>query len=194
MQLQEIDLFISYESSTLRLAESLYGRLALEGFRVWFDKARLDPGCNWHREIEAACEASRIILPVLTPTWQQSEWCRFETYGGEHVIPLLFSGEWTQVAPRPLRGYQFVDFSRPEEANWSKLVATIRDYLGGPAPPKASRLASLAYSHNPNFVGREGLLLDIHERLCGAPTTALTQGAAYAMAGMGGVGKTTLAR
>jgi hypothetical protein len=83
------DLFISYRSGDLPLAEGLYDRLTRAGLRVWFDKARLRPGCDWHREIEAGCEASRIILPVLTPRWRESEWCRYETYGGEYVMPLL---------------------------------------------------------------------------------------------------------
>jgi tetratricopeptide (TPR) repeat protein len=191
---QTCDLFVSYRSSDLSLAESLYERLTREGFCVWFDKARLDPGCNWHRQIEAGCEGSRIILPVLTPEWQQSEWCRFETYGSEHVIPLLFAGEWSQVAPQPLHGYQFVDLRQPQETTWNKLLTTIRNYLSQPPPDKTPRLASLSCCHNPYFVGREQVLLDIHEKLCRAPTTALTQVAVHAIAGMGGVGKTTLAR
>ena len=63
------DVFISYKSDDFALAEDLHQRLVANWFTVWFDKARLNPGCQWHREIEAGCEASRIILPVLTPLW-----------------------------------------------------------------------------------------------------------------------------
>ena len=54
--------------------------------KVWFDKARLAPGFNWHHEIEQGCENSRVILPVLTPRWKNSDWTKFETYGAEAVI------------------------------------------------------------------------------------------------------------
>ena len=112
------DLFISYKSEDLNLASQLYERLTLEGFTIWFDKARLNPGCNWHAEIEESCEESRIILPILTPTWKESEWTKFETYGAEFVIPLLFDGEFDDAVPPPLREYQFVDFRRHDEENW----------------------------------------------------------------------------
>jgi hypothetical protein len=31
-----------------------------------------------------------VVLPVLTPRWKRSEWTRYETYGAEAVIPLLY--------------------------------------------------------------------------------------------------------
>ena len=61
------ELFISYASPDLARAEALRRRLETERFTVWFDKARLNPGCDWHKEIEAGCETMRIILPLITP-------------------------------------------------------------------------------------------------------------------------------
>jgi hypothetical protein len=60
------DCFISYASPDLPLAQALCDWLVAAGLRVWFDKARLRDGYNWHEEIEAGCEASRVVLPVLT--------------------------------------------------------------------------------------------------------------------------------
>jgi len=83
------DVFISYASTDLALAQRLYDRLVVAGFngddtknpRIWFDKKRLNHGCDWPREIKAGCESSRIVLPILTPRWKLSEWTRYETYG-----------------------------------------------------------------------------------------------------------------
>jgi len=41
------ELFISYASPDLDRAAALHTRLAAEGFRVWFDNVRLNPGCDW---------------------------------------------------------------------------------------------------------------------------------------------------
>ena len=56
-----------------------------------------DTGCQWHKEIEAGCNASRIKLPILTPRWRTSQWTRYETYGSEAVIPLHVEGDWDAV-------------------------------------------------------------------------------------------------
>lgn len=69
----DAEIFISYNSSDLSLAEALHARLVSEGFSVWFDRAKLRPGFDWHREIEAAADRSRIIIPILTPQWKKSE-------------------------------------------------------------------------------------------------------------------------
>src|SRR5262245_28789559 len=109
MKSRTYDIFISYKSENMALASQLYERLIGEGFNVWFDKARLNPGCRWHDEIEEGCETSRIILPVLTHIWKESKWTKFETYGAEFVIPLLFEGDFEDAAPLPLLEYQFID-------------------------------------------------------------------------------------
>jgi hypothetical protein len=96
------DCFISYASVDFAHADLLYKRLKGAGFTVWFDKARLRDGCDWHREIEEGCESSRVILPVLTPHWKVSEWTRYETYGAEAVLPVIAEGEWTEVVTPPL--------------------------------------------------------------------------------------------
>src|SRR5689334_8748433 len=100
------DCFISYASDDVEIAEALRERLTAEGFSIWFDKVRLRTGCDWHREIEAACESSRIVLPVLTPRWKQSHWTKYETYSAESVIPIVAQGLFDDVATPPLRRVQ----------------------------------------------------------------------------------------
>jgi tetratricopeptide (TPR) repeat protein len=188
------DLLISYHSTDLTLAAHVYQRLTDAGLTVWFDQVRLQPGCQWYEAMAAAADNARIVLPILTPAWQASQWTRFETYGAEHVIPLLCHGDWEQVAPLPLRQYQCVDVREAHEAPWQALLATIHQYLCQPRPDKTSRLMRLPFAANPYFVGREALLLELHESLWQTPTTALSQAQVHAVAGLGGIGKTTLAR
>jgi len=93
------DCFISYASADIRLAEDLHRRLTAEGFTVWFDKVRLQPGFDWHREIEQGCENSRILLPILTPRWRNSDWTKYETYGAEAEAHLREAFSRTSGAP-----------------------------------------------------------------------------------------------
>ena len=190
------DVFISYSSSDLAFAEQLHQRLVDAGFRVWFDKARLNPGCNWHNEIEAGCESSRVILPVLTPRWKESKWTKFETYGADCVIPIVPDGNSGEVFTPPIKRFQSqrIELDVTNANQWQRLFEAIRSELEKPEPDKVQRLADVRYQSNPYFVGREAELLQIHEELHNNPTTVLTQGRVRAIAALGGVGKTTLAR
>jgi tetratricopeptide (TPR) repeat protein len=190
------DVFISYSSADLRYAEALHQRLDAEGLKVWFDRARLEPGCDWHAEIEAGCEDSRIVLPVLTPRWKASEWTRYETYGAEAVLPLVFEGDWRDVATPPLERFQAdrMACAGGEPADWPRLLRTIARVLAAPAPAKARRIAHLRHLPNPYFAGRDRELVAIHEELHRSPKASLTQGRVRAISGNGGWGKTTLVR
>jgi hypothetical protein len=188
------ELFISYASGDLDRAAALHAHLAAEGFRVWFDKVRLTPGCDWHKEIEAGCDAARVALPLITPGWAKSAWTRFETYAHGAVIPVLAEGKADEVMPPPLRRWNAValDPVAANEAVWQTLFVAIRAKLAKPTPKRAPRLVDLPYPANKFFTGRDDDLVRIHEELHAAPVAALTQGRVRALAAMGGIGKTTL--
>jgi tetratricopeptide (TPR) repeat protein len=189
------ELFISYASPDLARAEALHARLVAAGFSVWFDRARLNPGCDWHQEIEVGCEAARVILPLMTPNWQKSEWTKYETYASDAVIPVLAEGNAEDVMPPPLRRWNAValDPLIAEELAWQALLGAIRTKLADPTPERTPRIVDLPYPANPFFMGRDDDLVRIHEELHAAPVAALTQGRVRALAAMGGIGKTTLA-
>jgi tetratricopeptide (TPR) repeat protein len=204
------DCFISYASGDQILARDLHRRLVAEGFTVWFDEARLRPGCDWHHEIEAGCESSRVVLPVLTPRWRTSDWTKYESYGAEAIVPLVFEGEFVvtnvggidegqSVSTPPLRRWQAC-IMRGEDATstyWARLFTALRELLARPvldATMRARRTAHLPFRPTQFFVGRERDLERIHEKLHVAPSAALTQGQVQVIAALGGVGKTTLAR
>jgi hypothetical protein len=187
--------FISYASGDLARAQALHAQLTAAGFEVWFDKARLAPGCDWHKEIEAGCEAARVILPLLTPRWQHSPWTKYEAYASDAVIPVLAEGKPEAVMPPPLRRWNAhaLDPLTADDAAWGSLFAAIRAKLAEPALERPPRIVDLPYPANPFFTGRDDDLVRIHEELHEAPVAALTQGRVRALAAMGGVGKTTLA-
>ncbi len=189
------DAFLSYASPDLAFAKESHRRLTAAGFKVWFDKRELDPGVEWHNKIKQGCEASRVVLPVLTPKWQLSEWTKFETYGAEAVIPLIVDGEVDEIFTPPLLRFQgqAVNF-RSGDGVWQELFDALRDLLAKPAPDKLERIVDVRYQANPFFVGREQELNQIHERLHQRPATVLTQARAQAVTALGGIGKTTLAR
>ena len=190
------DVFISYSSKDLRYARALHARLVSEGLNVWFDKEALKPGYDWHAEIEAVCEDSRVVLPVLTPHWKESDWTKSETYGAEAVLPLVFEGTWSEVNTPPLERFQSdrVECQDGEPKDWPRLLQMIRRVLAQPAPVKGRRIAHLHHLPNPYFVGRDHDLIHIHEELHRQPKAALTQGRVRAITEKGGMGKTTLVR
>jgi len=190
------DVFISYASEDIALAQELNDHLITEGFKVWFDKARLSPGFDWYKEIEQGCENSRVLLPVMTPRWKNSEWTKFETYGAEAVFPILFEGLWSDVATPPLERFQaeMIDINNIGGPDWTRLISDIRRVRESQLPEKASHLTHIHYRANPYFTGRELDLIKIHEELHTKPMPGLTTGRVRAITAMGGAGKTTLVR
>jgi hypothetical protein len=186
------DCFISYASkSDLPEAGALYKALIQAGHTVWFDRVRIRDGFNWHHEIEAGLNASRVVLPVLPPDWKNSLWTRYETYGAERVIPLLYKGSWEEVKTPPLEAIQGQLIS---PVDIPRLLAALKEVLAQTPVPRAERLARLPFPPSRNFVGREKELNQIHEMLFRNPTAVLTQGHIAAVTALSGVGKTTLAR
>ena len=188
-------LFISYASGDLDRAAVLHDRLVKDGFRVWFDKVRLTPGCDWHKEIEAGCEAARIILPLITPKWAKSEWTRYETYAHDTVIPVLAEGEAETTLTPPLRGLQklSLDPLTASDALWQTLTIAIRQRLASPPAERAALFRRSYYERNDCFVGRERFLDQLHEALHPPPSPTRTNDRVWAITGLGGVGKTSVA-
>jgi tetratricopeptide (TPR) repeat protein len=192
------DCFLSYRRSDKDAAEAVYARLLKAGFRVWWDLAYLEAGMRWHEEIERHCEASRVVIPLLTPEWKDSEWTRYETYGAERAIPLLVRGTWAEVLTPPLAPLQgeLLDYRTAGDAGWERFFGRIREYCREARPVKGSKDRPTLMKHRPvpHFVGRDKTMVELHEKLFLGRLTALTQDSVIAIPALGGVGKTTLAR
>ena len=131
----------------------------------------------------------------MTPHWQRSDWTKYETYAAAAVLPVLAEGAPEDVLPPPLRGLQAcsLDPLTATETAWQALFAAIRDALARPVPERAPMLARLAYGPTPHFTGREAEMNRLHEALHPAPSAQRSAVRAWAITGLGGLGKTTLA-
>lgn len=81
------DIFISYRSKCkltpwmrsvfLPLLEEKLGPNRINGLDVWIDD-RIESGDNWPESLREALATSRLLLPILTPYYFGSDWCRKE--------------------------------------------------------------------------------------------------------------------
>ncbi len=188
-------IFLSYASTDRARAEALYARLQSANLIVWFDRVRLRGGAEWFNEIEAACEASQIVVPLITPAWHRSAWTKFETYIHSQAVPLLPDGATRDALPPPLRRFQAhkLDPLAASEAQWNDLVADLRKELARPRTERARLFRLAQHERNPHFIGREGFLTTLHEALHPSPTATREHRRVWAIAGLGGMGKTSVA-
>src|ERR1700730_14352801 len=106
--------FISYaHQDGAALGGQLQRDLALRGWDVWLDSARLTEGASWTVEIEQALDRSDFVLAILSRGSYRSDTCRAEQLRslrkGKCLIPILAQGD----AERPihLESKQYIDFA-----------------------------------------------------------------------------------
>jgi hypothetical protein len=64
---QPIDVFISYSSADVALAERLEHLLKARGKRVWRDKTRLQPGQRVTNVIPEALREAKAVVTIFSP-------------------------------------------------------------------------------------------------------------------------------
>jgi WD40 repeat protein len=190
-------IFISYaHRDGGDLAVRLQCDLEALGFEVWFDKNRLLGGDVWAKEIETAIDCCDAALALLSTGSFESDICRAEQERSlarrKLVIPVRVQRDCD--VPLPLQTRQYIDFSDP--ANYAEsfegLLKGIRERRGVVAPVEGRP----RYNNSPplpdNFVDRPEILAELRNFLFQeAPNRNI---ALTALQGMGGIGKTVLAR
>src|SRR5215469_3154389 len=188
--------FISYaHRDGADLAQRLQKDLATK-FDAWLDTKRLSIGDIWSSEIEQAIDRADVVLALLSAGSFTSDICRAEQGRaldkGKCVLPLRVHRDCD--IPLQLQTRQWLDFSNlrlyPEQL--PKLIESIEKRVGVVLPAELLIRHNNAPSLPQNFVNRPELLEALRNTLFTEGENRNT--AITAMQGMGGIGKTVLAR
>ncbi len=169
------DIFLSYNRKDIELMQRLYNDLQAEGFTVWIDEAKLEPGTpSWQRAIEQAINESRCMIVIMSPDAKQSKWVEIEATiaedSGHRIFPVLARGDENNAALFRLRTYQWIDLRQDyEQQVKTHLLPALRKYLTRPpatkpvqkttAPPQKAMTASAP----PPFLGFEWVTIPAGE-------------------------------
>ena len=189
--------FISYARiDGAELAQRLQGDLRNQGYDAWLDKQRIRGGSSWTKEIETALDEADFVLALLTPGSYASEICRAEQLRslrkGKCVIPL--KAQRGAEIPLHLETKNYRDFTADTTYTeaFAKLLEDIHARSGVPLKEAFRQTYVTAPPLPVNFVERPEALTALRDALItdgGGRHIALT-----ALEGMGGIGKTVLAK
>jgi hypothetical protein len=197
------DFFISFNSADIAYAEAIDAALRAECFTTFYYPRDLRPGLNIPIWMDDALMSSAQTLALYSPSYTNDKavYSKAERYaswwhdpGGDkrklipiiiretELTPLIAMISCIEVAgltPHEAAIHVVQRIKTPDEAKARRMWRTMQ-----PLP----KVFHAAYRPNPNFTGRFEALETLHRALVGNATVAVT-----AVAGMGGMGKTTLA-
>lgn len=190
-------IIISYgRKDATEIAQRLCRDLHERGLDAWLDTVDIHSGDAWTSEIERNIDNAEILLALLSRASYESDICRAEQLRAlrkqKCVIPLIVQ-TGTDI-PLHLEMKQYLDFSATQDypEQFEKLVADIGRRAGVVLKPEYRETYVTAPPLPVNYVKRPEALSALRDALlgnCNSRQLALT-----ALGGMGGIGKTVLAR
>lgn len=199
---EERDFFISFSSADLAYAQAIDAALRAEGFSTFFHPNDLPDGGNIIIWMDEALMNSAQTLALFSPDYTKDKavYSKIERYASlwqdpgsdeRKLIPILLRETNFTPLIAPLKRIDVTGMARDEAA--AHIVRRLKTPLetkerdrwrvGLPLP----KVFNVLYRQNPNFTGRLDELESLQRALRGG-NAAIT-----AVAGLGGVGKTTLA-
>jgi WD40 repeat protein len=199
---ESLRVFISYaREDGASLAQRLQSDLEKHGFDAWLDTGRTAGGAVWSMKIEREIDTRQVMLALLSPGSYGSEICRAEQLRaldkGNRVIPLFAVKGSDSDRPIYLYARQYRDFTNDDnyQTRLCELLADIRSDVTATLPD-SYRKTPVTYLTAPprvtNYLDRPEALQALRDTLFDEDRRqpiALT-----ALAGMGGIGKTVLAK
>jgi WD40 repeat protein len=192
--------FLSYaRKDGAALAQRLRADLTKAGFDVWLDTRRIAGGVVWSEELDRAIDSCHVMIAVLTTGSYESGMCRGEQLQaldkGKRLIPVLAAKGADRTTY--LYAYHYRDFTNDADypARLAELVSDIRGDATATLPD-TYRKTRVTYLTAPprvaNYLERPEALRALRDTLFAEDhrqPIALT-----AVHGMGGIGKTVLAK
>jgi len=211
---QHYHIFLSHNHADKPAVAEIARRLVEAGLHPWFAASHLIPGEPWQEAMEAALVASDTVA-VFVGAQGMGPWHNEQmrvaledaVYKGKRVIPVLLPGADPERISPFLKRRTWVDFrvDLGDAAAFQSLLAGVR----GETPFEAAGLFGFAWRRRhdfyrhiplpPHIIPRPELLAEVRGRLLAgtgnlALTSAIQVRQADVLHGMGGIGKSVLAR
>jgi formylglycine-generating enzyme required for sulfatase activity len=106
-------IFLSYASQDIESAKAIYLALRDQGHRVFFDRAELPAGDEYHNRIRVAVENSRLFLFLISPnaidagSYTLTELDIAEK-SGKKILPVMLEKTPIEALPASIKGITFL--------------------------------------------------------------------------------------
>ena len=204
---EAFDFFVSFTGSDRSWATWIAWQLEANDYKVFLQDWDIRPGDNFILKMDEASAKAERTLAVLSPEYLQSYFCKLEWSAAQRRDRLLLVRVKKADVDGILGPSVYIDLHGKSEAD--ALSALLDGVKKGRAKPKTAPafpthfkpsqeplfpgqlpdIWNVRRERNPHLTGRDELRSQLRERLESQRGAVLTQ----AIAGLGGVGKTTLA-